>query len=170
MNQSPAAGFPIPTRPDRTGAPLPDGIPIVEPGVEAMKAELTRATVELMYAIARHRKAWAAMRSHKERREAEAERRGTEPSLDSDPLWKLRTGDVSWWRDEMNAQASVVSALYTLLHGEHDMLNGWREITSVIDLNRGHRVFIHADAVTWPQDSGAPKPPPDTTWIKTAKL
>ena len=103
------------TKPTKVGAPLPvEMAEIEEPGPGPILAELTRAKVELMYAIARHRKAWSRMRLIKREREADAAKKGVPAYLDNDTLWKIATGDVSWWRDEMTAQATTVAALTTM--------------------------------------------------------
>jgi hypothetical protein len=110
-----------PTNPSRPGAPLPEDmvkLPTVQPG--DVMAELARAEVELLYAVGRHRKAWAAMRAHQDYR-AQKEAEGTPGSLyalDSDPYWKKRTGDVSWWRDEVTCQATAVLALRDMLNAD----------------------------------------------------
>lgn len=97
------------THPHRIGAPLPvemHGIEQAMPAPGAIIAELTRAQVELMYAIARHRQAWTRMRRVREDRE----QKGL-TFLDSDREWKVATSDVAWWRDEMTAQATTIKAL-----------------------------------------------------------
>jgi hypothetical protein len=109
--------MPIRTKPLELGAPLspedyPGSIEHHLPTEQDACAELKRAKVELMYAIAKHRKAWSAMRKHKfvaESRAVWAE--GYNP-------YKLAVADVRWWREEMNAQAAVVTALIHLLQFE----------------------------------------------------
>jgi hypothetical protein len=84
---------------------------------EDIQAELIRAEVELLYAIAKHRKAWKAMRARADER-AMIEASGAPgrlASLEADHIWKLRTGDVTWWRGEMTAQATAVTALKAML-------------------------------------------------------
>ncbi len=101
------------TSPLRVGAPLPDTLPAlpIGPTLEEIEAEMERGQVELMYAIARHRQAWAAMRKRAEQREKLAGQPGKLSHLDSDAIWKKRTGDVGWWRGEMEAQATTFLAL-----------------------------------------------------------
>jgi hypothetical protein len=70
-----------------------------------------RCEVELLYAIAQHRKAWTAMRRRAEERDALVDKPGGLAAIEADPIWKKRTGDVSWWRDEMTAQATTRQAL-----------------------------------------------------------
>lgn len=98
-----------PTRPHHLGAPL-DGDE-QPPTVAAVQAEIDRAEIELMYAIAEHRKAWARMRLRLQERDALVDKPGGLAAIDSDPIWKKRTGDVAWWRDEMTAQATALAAL-----------------------------------------------------------
>ena len=81
------------------------------PTDQQVSDELDRATVELMYAIARHRKAWSTMRAHKQEAEARAVwAEGYNP-------YKLAVADVRWWREEMAAQAATVSALTAIQYG-----------------------------------------------------
>jgi hypothetical protein len=99
----------ITTKPLQVGAPLD---PDIYPGVIAslptqieITNELTRAQVELMHAIARHRKAWANLQAL-----------GTKLDLagtwkDSDLTYQKAVSDVKWWREEMNAQAATITAL-----------------------------------------------------------
>lgn len=101
------------TNPMRVGAPLPEEMDAIRrPDPVMVGAELARAQVELMYAVARHRKAWSAMREY---RRLQQERQGPRAYLDSDPIWRIRTGDVQWWRDEMLAQAATITALTTMV-------------------------------------------------------
>jgi hypothetical protein len=97
----------------QVGAPLPDELSVLPPGplLREIDQEIERAEVELMYAIARHRKAWAAMRRRAEERERLAGQPGMLSHLDSDAIWKKRTGDVGWWRGEMDCQATALLAL-----------------------------------------------------------
>lgn len=92
-------------------APLPTDtreIDWADPTV--VRDELVRASMELTNAISRHRSAWQAMVTYKQQREA-----GDRPWLpDNDRTWKLRTSDVSWWANEMTAQATTVTALIAL--------------------------------------------------------
>lgn len=111
-----------------------------------VRAELLRAEHELLYALARHRKAWASMREYSQLQDAKAQRR-QEPQayLDSDPIWKVKTGDVTWWRGEVAAQAAAVTALKSMLPSATtiDPLDGWAEVTNQADLATGRRTFIH---------------------------
>lgn len=105
--------MPIPTKPLELGAPLGDDyhgpIDLHTPTYEQIKDELTRAEVELMHAVARHRKAWSKMRRHKLKAEMEA------VWAESYPPYKEAVSDVRWWREEMNAQATTVLALSRML-------------------------------------------------------
>ncbi len=104
------------TNPLRIGAPLPESlVRLAPPEPGAIHAELLRAEVEFMHAIARHRKAWSAMRRWKEHREEAANTPGGLAAMESDPVWKKRTGDVQWWRAEMEARAASVVALRSML-------------------------------------------------------
>lgn len=102
------------TAPLKAGAPLPDDEPIIAPTLLDVRAEITRAQVELMYAIAMHRKAWSRMRAIRQDRDARADQKGIPVYLDNDPNWKVATGDVAWWRGEMQAQAAAISALQVI--------------------------------------------------------
>lgn len=106
------------TNPLRIGAPLPESVRKLKPPVKAaIHAELLRAEVELMHAIARHRKAWSAMRKWSEHRGEAAKHPGGLAALESDPIWKKRVGDVQWWRAEMEARSTAVLALRAMLEG-----------------------------------------------------
>lgn len=101
-----------PTHPMRPGAPLPPEILKLLPAdIMDIDEELRRAEVELLYAAAKHRKAWRVMRDRALKRDAMADQIGMLPTLESDPHWKKATGDVAWWRGEMEAQAALVTAL-----------------------------------------------------------
>lgn len=101
------------THPERLGAPLNgDERP---PTIPEVRAEYERCKIELMYAIAQHRKAWGVMRRRAEYRDTLVDRVGMLSTLESDPHWKKATGDVSWWRGEMDAQANVMLALRSML-------------------------------------------------------
>lgn len=117
-----------PTRPLTPGAPLPEGYLLAPLHPGDIRQELHRAETELMYALARHRKAWAAMRAHANDRAEKANSGipGKLAALDADPVWKHRTGDVSWWRDEITAQATAVTALRQMLadRPEKEKTNG----------------------------------------------
>jgi hypothetical protein len=136
----------VPTNPLRPGAPLPDEVDhIVPPHPGDMSAELIRAQVELMYAIARHRKAWAAARA-------------LAIELDKKAIWKdsdgtyiKALGDVRWWREEMSAQATTVSALQTTLQAvsaARETLEGYAETTSFGEQAKGQRTFLRRDGRT----------------------
>lgn len=103
------------TNPLRVGAPLPEQAAIEPPTWPEVEAELARAEVELMHAIAKHRKAWSAMRKWAMHRDEMSGTPGGLCAIEADPVWKKRTGDVSWWRDEMNTQATAVLALQSML-------------------------------------------------------
>lgn len=105
------------TRPLSVGAPLPENSTLEPPDRRSVAAELLRAEVELMHAIAKHRKAWSAMRKWKAHREEAANQPGMLAALESDPVWKIRVGDVGWWRAEMDARASAVLALRAMIEG-----------------------------------------------------
>lgn len=120
-----------PTNPLRRGAPLPDqgiftnpqagtvsqdmliGLPTLNP--QDIQDELTRAGVELVYALARHRKAWQAMARRLDERAALVDVPGGLAAIDSDPIWKNRTHDVAWWRDEVTCQSTAILALQALI-------------------------------------------------------
>lgn len=116
--------MPIETKPLRPGAPLDPAdydpncdIRAFAPRVTEIQEELARAQVELMHAIARHRKAWQAMARFKRDHFARGwdDKSVAQHALDNSPLWKLRTGDVVWWRGEIQAQAAAVTALRGML-------------------------------------------------------
>jgi hypothetical protein len=105
------------THPLRVGAPLPPSTQrLPSLSLQDIDEELYRAEVELLYATAKHRKCWAAMRRHADHRAELAERpyAGGLASLEADSVWKKRTGDVAWWRDEMAAQATTILALRSM--------------------------------------------------------
>lgn len=97
----------------KVGAPLPEklGALPVGPTLLEIEQEMERCEVELMYAVARHRQAWAAMRKWANHRAEAADNPGMLAAIDSDPIWKKRTGDVSWWRGEMDCQSNALLAL-----------------------------------------------------------
>lgn len=106
--------MPIKTRPDILGAPLSPtdytgGLLDEAPDVVDVQVELARAQIELMHAIAKHRKAWKAMAMAK----AAAEERAV--WADAYTPYKIAVGDVRWWREEMTAQATTVTALKAML-------------------------------------------------------
>jgi hypothetical protein len=99
------------TKPLAVGAPLPEDMTDIlksVPGTMDIDAELIRAQVELMHAIARHRKAWAKARVHRD--EARAKAMWAEAYMP----YKEATADVRWWREEMTAQATTITALLAL--------------------------------------------------------
>jgi hypothetical protein len=107
----------IRTKPLELGAPLfaadyPHGVLGGQPSADEVERELIRARVELMHAIARHRKAWAKMRRHSE----EAAKRSL--WAESYPPFKEAVSDVRWWREEMAAQAATVTALEMTLRSK----------------------------------------------------
>lgn len=125
--------------PTARSAPLPPHTPVEWAESSTLWAELQRAQVELLHAIKRHRLAWAKM----ERLKAEAEGRGNAYFMDNDRPWKLATGDVTWWRGEVNARSNSVLALTKLL----DLLGGTEdgsliETTSLGDPRRAARTFM----------------------------
>lgn len=104
-----------PTYPLRRGAPLPPdppGLPRLQQ--QDINEELNRAGTELLYALARHRKAWARFRSWAEKRDADAGKPGAVSAIDSDPVWQNRSSDVSWWRGEVTCQSTAILALKAL--------------------------------------------------------
>ena len=105
---------PIQTKPEVLGAPLDPQVYFGSvadhaPSPLDIDAELERAKVELMHAIARHRKAWSKVRKHG------AEARARSIWAESYPPYQEAIGDVRWWREEMAAQAATVTALTALL-------------------------------------------------------
>lgn len=98
-----------PTNPLRLGPPgdRHGEVPLLHP--VDIHEELARAGYELLFAAARHRKAWAVARQLKDKIAGE----GGWP--DGDATYKKATSDVRWWREEMTAQATAVSALHTML-------------------------------------------------------
>lgn len=111
-NQHPAH----PTKPMVPGAPLPKSSILPTLTREDIIEELTRAEVELLHALARHRKSWKSMRERAEERDLLVSTPGGLAAIDSDPVWKKRTGDVAWWRDEVTCQATAVIALRGMLN------------------------------------------------------
>lgn len=108
--------MPISTQPSKLGAPLPEedysGRFIDHQPTEAgIRTELARAQIELMHAIARHRKAWSKARRHSNKAKELA------IWADSHPPYKDAIADVRWWREEMTAQAATVTALTNMLRG-----------------------------------------------------
>jgi len=110
-----------PTRPLLAGAPLPPKTDLeIDP--QDIGDELARAETELLYALARHRKAWQSMARHLNERAELAGRPGALAAIDSDPTWKHKTGDVAWWRDEVTCQATAVTALTGMLERHESVL------------------------------------------------
>lgn len=106
----------IQTKPLENGAPLPGGKERSLPNykLNEVEAELERARVELMYALAMQRKAWARVRARGQEIEAEALRHGTMAFADSDSLYKIAIGDVRFWREGITAQAAAITALESM--------------------------------------------------------
>lgn len=94
-----------PTWPRRLGPPgdVVGELPPVD--LDDIQDELDRAAYELLFAAARHRKAWKVARQLRDRIKME----GGWP--DGDATYTKATGDVRWWREEMSAQAAAVQAL-----------------------------------------------------------
>lgn len=104
------------TRPLKVGAPLPSELTAlpVPPALDEIHAEMDRCEVELMHAIAMHRKAWARMRNRAVDRDALVGTPGGLAAIDSDPIWKKRTGDVTWWRGEVESRSAAYLALQAM--------------------------------------------------------
>lgn len=103
------------TNPLRPGAPLPPETETIEdPKLNDIQAEIKRAGVELMYATMMHRKAWANMRAVDNDLKEDARRRGVPVYLDGEQKYKLASGNVTWWRGELNATAAAYMALIEL--------------------------------------------------------
>lgn len=97
--------------PDVNSAPLPPEWPVDQlPTTESIRAEIKRASVELLWALNRQRTTWAKMA----RLKAEYDKRGVGFFIDNERPWKLATGDVQWWRGEVSARANALSALLML--------------------------------------------------------
>lgn len=108
--------MPIKTKPLELGAPLSEADYSGDywdhkPKVGDVTAELIRAQIELIHAVAKHRQAWSRMRKNKN----EAEERSI--WAESYPPYKIAVADVRWWREEMTAQAATVTALTAMLNG-----------------------------------------------------
>jgi hypothetical protein len=133
--------------PMRVSAPLDLETPIDWTDPQVIRAELIRAQVELIHAIGKHRAAWAKM----SRMKASAELRGNAYFMDNDRAWKIATGDVTWWRGEVNARANSIMALIQLatLMGL-DLGPKWAEATTFGDVANGMRSFIRADVTPAP--------------------
>jgi hypothetical protein len=95
------------TNPMRTSAPLPDGMEVKYADPVRVRAEIARASTELMWALDRQRQAWDQMAAMK----AEADGRGSSWFMDNSRPWKLATGEVTWWRGEVNSRANALSSL-----------------------------------------------------------
>lgn len=105
--------MPIPTKPLELGAPLPEddyrgNIALHLPSEDDIRNELLRCRVELMYAIARHRKAWSKMRKHKQVADLKS------VWAESYTPYKEAVSDVRWWREEMTSQAATLTALQAM--------------------------------------------------------
>ena len=113
------------TQPMKVGAPLPEDLAALPlpPTLAEIHAEMDRCEVELMFAIAQHRKAWSRMRKHAERRAELVDQPGGLAAIDSDPVWKKRTGDVSWWRGEVEARSDAMVALGAMAAAPHRQTN-----------------------------------------------
>lgn len=156
----------IKTSPLKVGAPLDidvyTDVMSAIPTQDEIRDELARAQVELMHAIARHRKAWANLRALSDKLDS----RGT--WKDSDLTYQKAVSDVKWWREEMSTQAVTVSALAaTRRPGEvtasfHVKRPSFRE--TVEGWNGFERPTTEqvATARAWMQSSGGnPAGPPD---------
>jgi hypothetical protein len=110
------------TNPLKVGAPLPESLVSLPgaPTLREIEMEMIRAEAELMYALARRRKAWSAMRRRAEEREILADKPGALTHLDSDHIWKKRVGDVGWWRDEVQTHSAALLALQGMRDRRHD--------------------------------------------------
>lgn len=97
------------TNPRVPSAPLPDDTGIFMPSQEVIHPELERAGQELLWALHRHRLAWAKM----ERLKVHYDAKGQEYK-DNERAWKIAVGDVQWWRGEVNARSNSILALQSL--------------------------------------------------------
>jgi hypothetical protein len=104
-----------PTNPMKIGAPLPPDQQSLFVDYGDLVEELRRAECELVYALARHRKAWQSMARRLDERAELVDKPGGLAAIDSDPIWKKKTGDVQWWRDEVTCQATAVLALKEII-------------------------------------------------------
>lgn len=95
------------TNPLVASAPLPPATQVRFPSTDNVVDEIRRAATELMYALQRQRTAWEKMARVK----AELDARGLAHFPDNERGWKLATGDVTWWRGEVNARSNALSAL-----------------------------------------------------------
>lgn len=99
------------TNPLIPSAPLPTAIDDVElPTVALLVTEIKRASTELMWALHKQRLAWKRMSEVKE----ELAAKGLAYYPDNEREWKLATGDVTWWRGEVNSRANALDALLAL--------------------------------------------------------
>ncbi len=98
------------TLPTNTGAPLPPDWPIRLPTRTELIGEIERASAELRWALHRQRTTWA----HMARVRAEFQGKGNGFFYENHRVWKLATGDVTWWRGEVSSRANALSALCAL--------------------------------------------------------
>jgi hypothetical protein len=98
------------TDPSRVSAPLPDDFPIDIPNEHDLVAEITRAYAELRWALHRQRTTWAHMAKVRE----EYKEKGNAYFYENERRWKLATGDVQWWRGEVNSRSNALTALLSL--------------------------------------------------------
>lgn len=148
-NLHPAA----PTQPLSIGAPLPKELTTLHVDHEDLVDELRRAEIELIYALARHRKAWAAMRARQEER-ALLELKGVAGMLSdlaSDTVWAKRTSDVKWWCAEVTAQSTAVLALKALLDGR-SAAKGRRDRERVTKTGTARETVLGWEEMTIPTD------------------
>lgn len=128
---------------DVTSAPLPAGMPIDWPNPEKLRAEIRRASAELMWALRKQRKAWAHMQTLKEVYKTKQ----NYEFLDNERPWKLAIGDVQWWRGEVSSRSNALSSMLALAAGYGLELGPqWAEATNMADAARGTRVFLRRDA------------------------
>lgn len=102
------------TDPSRVSAPLPDGWPIHLPDnpidEHNLIADIERAYSELRFALHRQRTTWAHMARLREKYRG----MGNAYFYENERAWKLATGDVTWWRGEVNARSNALTALLAL--------------------------------------------------------
>lgn len=98
------------TSPTATSAPLPPDWPIRLPTRTELAGEIERSATELRWALHRQRTTWA----HLAKVRAEYRDKGNGFFYENERRWKLATGDVTWWRGEVNSRANALSALCAL--------------------------------------------------------